>query len=119
MSAMIAPPTSVGLRHARVSFQKPGPPVGNPDGGYEQSWIDLVPFSLSVRIAPPTARDMEQVIAGTVTATITHVISGPWHPQVTTKTRINYNGRVFFVASVANVEERNVEMVLLATEIVE
>jgi len=116
---MIAPPTSVGLRPHRVTFQKPGPPVENPDGGYTQSWIDLVPFALSVRIAPPTARDLEQVIAGTVTATITHVINGPWHPQVTTKTRINFNGRTFFVGSVANVEERSIEMVLLATEIVD
>ena len=115
---MIAPPTSVGLRPHRVIFQNPGPAVPDGDGGYTQSWTDLNPPALSVRIAPPTARDLEQFGAGTVTSTITHVINGPFHPGVTTKTRVLFDGRMFNVVSAANIEERGAEMVLLATELV-
>jgi SPP1 family predicted phage head-tail adaptor len=118
MSPMIGPRTSTAERPHRVLLQNPGPAVPDGDGGYTQSWTDLVPPALSGRIAPPTARDLEMLGAGTVTSAITHVISGPFHHDVTTKTRLLFNGRIFHVVSVANVEERRAEMVLLATELV-
>jgi head-tail adaptor len=116
MSPMIAPATGVALRPHRVTFQNPGPAVPDGDGGYTQSWLDLSPLALSVRIAAPTARDLESMGPGTVVSTATYVVTGPFHPGVTTKTRINFNGRLFQVVGVTNVEERSQEMVLLVNE---
>ena len=118
MSAMIAPQPGSAYRPHRALLQNPGPAVPDGDGGYTQSWIDLQPPALSVSIEPPTARDLELLGAGTVTAAITHAIRGPFHPAVTTKTRIIHDGRLFHVVSVANVAERGASMVLLATELV-
>jgi SPP1 family predicted phage head-tail adaptor len=115
---VIAPRVGAGLRPHRVSFQNPGPAVPDGDGGYTQSWIDLSPAALSVRIAAPTARDLESLGPGTVVSTATHVITGPFHSGVTTKTRITFNGRLFQVIGVTNVEERGQEMVILANELV-
>ena len=42
------------MRH-RVLFQNPGPAVPDGDGGYTQSWIDLVPPTWQVSIEPATA----------------------------------------------------------------
>jgi SPP1 family predicted phage head-tail adaptor len=114
----IAPRTSVGKRPHRVTFQNPGPPVANDDGGFTQSWTDLTPAALSVEIKAATQQDLERVTAGTVLATATHLVTGPFHPQVTTKTRILFNGREFHVNGVANPEERSVEMILVCSEVV-
>lgn len=110
--------TSVGARPHRVTFQNPGPAVPDGDGGYTQSWVDLVPPALSVEIKPATAKDLERVAAGTVISTATSVITGPFHPQVTTKTRLLFNGRVFQVTGDQNIEERSGEMVLVCVEVV-
>jgi head-tail adaptor len=115
---MIGVKTSVAKRPHRVTLQNPGPPVPDGDGGFTQSWIDLVPPALSVEIKPATAADLERVAAGTVLSTATSVITGPFHPQITTKSRLLFNGRVFNVVGDQNIEERNGEMVLVCVEVV-
>jgi head-tail adaptor len=110
--------TSIAERPHRVLLQNPGPAVPDGDGGTTQSWIDLVPPALSVKIAPATARDLERIAVGTVLSTATHIVTGPYHPQVTTRTRILFGVRTFNVTGPANPEERNVEMVLTAVEVV-
>jgi SPP1 family predicted phage head-tail adaptor len=71
-----------------------------------------------MKIAPATERDLEQVAAGTVLSKATHIVTGPYHAQVTTKTRLLYNGRQFSVTGVADPEERHVELVLVCVEVV-
>jgi len=110
---------SVASRPHRVTFQNPGPGIPDGDGGFTLTWTDLVPAAMSVEIKPATAVDLERVAAGTVLSTASHVITGPYHPQVTTKTRVLFNGREFHVTGVANPDERNAEMVLVCVEIVE
>lgn len=113
----IGPKVAIADRPHRVTLQNPGPAV--PDGdGYTQSWTDLTPPALSVKIAPATQRDLERVIAGTVMSQATHIVTGPFHPQVTTKTRIIFSGRTFNVVGVADPEEGGVEMVLVCVEVV-
>ena len=51
------------FRHT-VFFQKPGPAVPDGDGGYTQSWIDLVPPAWRVSIEPATSADLERVTVG-------------------------------------------------------
>jgi len=104
-------------RHT-VTFQNPGPAVPDGDGGYTQSWVDLVPASWRVSITPATARDLERVAAGSVISSASHLVRGDFHPDVTTKTRIVFDGRQFSITGKQNPDERNVTMELLAVEVV-
>jgi SPP1 family predicted phage head-tail adaptor len=114
---MIAPQAAtIGDRPHRVTFQNPGPPVPDGDGGYLQSWTDLRPPALWMKITAASAAALERVAAGTVIATATHLLTGPYHPQVTTQTRCLFDGRSFQVGNVTNREERDQEMVLVCTE---
>lgn len=116
---MIGPKKAgVGDRPHRVTFQNPGPAVPDGDGGTVVTWIDLNPPALSVKIAPATAADLERVTAGTVLATATHIVTGPYHPQVTTQTRLIHDGRTFSVTGASSPDERHVEMVLVCKEVV-
>ena len=108
---------SIAERPHRVTFQNPGPSVADGDGGFTQSWTDLTPPALWVAIETATAQNLERVGAGTVTAGATHIISGPFHSGVTTKTRAIYNGRTFNVQGVVDPTERQQEMVLLVAEL--
>lgn len=114
----LGPRASVADRPHRVSLQNPGPSIPDGDGGSAQTWTDLVPPAWQAQIAPATARDLERVTAGTVLTTATHVVTGPYRPDVTTATRVLFNGRQFSVVGVSNPEERNVELVLVCVEIV-
>lgn len=115
---MIAPKTNIADRPHRVTLQNPGPAVPDGDGGSTQTWMDLVPPTLSMKISPATAVDLERVAAGTVLSTNTYIVKGPYHSQVSTQTRLLYDGRTFNVTGGGSPEERQVEMELVAVEIV-
>ena len=104
-------------RHT-VLFQNPGPPVPDGDGGFTQSWIDLVPPTWRVSIKPATARDLERVAGGSVISSASHIVRGDFHPDVTTLTRIVFDGRVLAITGKQNLDERDVTMELVAVEVV-
>jgi SPP1 family predicted phage head-tail adaptor len=108
-----------GQRRHTVTLQNPGPAVADADGGFTQTFSDLSPRSWQVEIKPATARDLERVTAGTAMASATHIVTGPYRADVTTKTRILFNGRLFFVVGVSNPKERGIETIALCNEIVE
>lgn len=110
--------TAVGDRPHRISLQNPGPNVPDGEGGSTQTWFDLTPPAVYAKIAPATQADLERVTAGTVLSTATQVVTMPYHPGVTTQTRIIFDGRLLYVKGVANPEERNIELILLCTEVV-
>lgn len=114
---------AISARIHRVTFQARGTPVPDGDGGYTEGYTDLDPPSLQVSIENATAADLERLASGTVIATATHVIRGPFHPGVDTKTRIQFvqrgKTRTFNVRGVADREERSVDMTLLCEELVE
>jgi SPP1 family predicted phage head-tail adaptor len=116
--SVLGPKTSVGDRPHVVTLQNPGPGIPNDDGGSVPSWIDLVPLKWTVKVAPATAADLERVTAGTVLATATHIVTGPYRPDVTTQTRVSFNGRQFSVTGVSDPEERHVETIAVCVEIV-
>jgi head-tail adaptor len=107
-----------GERRHRVLFQNPGPAVPDGDGGYTQSWVDLVPPTWDVSIEPATARDLERVATGTVTSSASHIVRGDFHPDVTTKTRMVFDGRQLSIVGKQNLDERGVTMALVAVEVV-
>jgi SPP1 family predicted phage head-tail adaptor len=114
---MIAPKTRIADRPHRVLFQNHGAAVPDGQGGSTQSWTNCSPPELSVRLSPATAVDLERVAAGTVLSTNTYIVKGPYHPQVTTETRLLFNGRVFQVTGGGSPDERQVEMELVAVEL--
>jgi len=115
---MIGPKTSIGARPHRVTLANPGDAVPDGDGGYRQAWTALDPPQLSVSILPATAKDLERVASGSVLSMASHVVTGPYHAGVTTKTRLTFGTREFSVLGVGNPEERGVELVLLCAELV-
>jgi len=109
---------SIGaFRHA-VLFQSPGAPVPTTDGGFTLTWTDLSPAMWQVSIEPATAKDLERVAAGTVISQATHIVTGRFHPGVTTQTRMVFNGRTFSITGVSNLQERGIFMELTAVEVV-
>jgi len=110
---------SIGAYRHVVVFENPdGPAVPDGDGGWTQPYAGLTPASWHVSIKPATARDLERVASGTVLSTATHIVTGRYHPQVNTQTRMVFGDRTFSINGVANLEERGLTMELLAVEVV-
>lgn len=109
---------SVRERPHRVTLQNPSAPVPDTDGGATQSYTDLNPPQMWAAIEAATARDLERLASGTAIATATHVIRIPFHPQVTTKTRVLFGAREFHLSSVQDPDEAGVELVLVGEEVV-
>lgn len=112
-----------GLRTHYVTLENPIPvtpdaTIMDGDGAYDREYAPLSPPDLWVCIEPATAAKLERVTQGTAISQATHVITGPYHRQVTTQTRIHFHSRVFSVVGVANVEERGFEMQIVAVEVV-
>ena len=47
------------------------------------------------------------------------LLTGAFHPGITTASRVQFGGRVFHVVSVVNRDERDLETVLVCTEVFE
>lgn len=107
----------IGTYRHRVTVQNPGPPIPDGDGGYTEGWLDADPPELDVSITPATARDLENLTAGTVSATATHVIRGRYHSGITTATRLLFKGRALGVLYVGNPLELDRELVIVAAEV--
>jgi len=113
---VIGPRVPICERPHRITLSNPGEPVVDPDGGYTEGLAPLDPPQLSVQIRAASASDIEAQFAGTVVATATHIITGPYHPGVTQETVIEFEGRTFHVLNRVNVDERDQELVLLVAE---
>jgi head-tail adaptor len=123
---VIAPTTGIGARPHRVRVQNPDPPV-LVDGSYTQTWHDADPPFLFVAIQPASAPDLERSEQGTVIAMGTHVVVGPFHPQITTQTRLLLSAfglewttgqRTFHVLGASSPDLRQQELSLLVAEVV-
>jgi hypothetical protein len=104
-----------GDRRLLVTFQNPGPPVPDGDGGYTQSWADLDPATWYVSLTPATAASLERTAIGTVVAMASHIVRGDVHPDVTTATRMLLDGRTY---SITGKVVQDHEMELGAVEVV-
>ena len=112
-SSTIAP-NSIGKAEHLVTFEDPGDPVPDHEGGYTATPVPLTPPTWKVRIRPATAKDAERVTAGTVLTHVSHIVHGRYHPGVTTRSRMLFKGHVYQVTSVINLDERDREMELVA-----
>jgi head-tail adaptor len=107
-----------GRRIHRITLQDPGAPVPDGDGGYTDGWADLDPAFAYASIDPASARDIERIASGTTISQAAYIVTMPYHPGVTTKTRLTFNGRALDVVSRQNPAERNVDLVIVAVEVV-
>lgn len=105
---------TIGSDAQLVTFEAPGAPMPDGDGGFTEDWQPLSPPTWYVRIRPITARDQEDLVAGTVITHVSHIVHGRYHPQISTRCRMLHAGQVFQVTGVENVELRNTEMILVA-----
>jgi len=108
---------AIGAYRHRVSVSNPSGYVPDGDGGYTSGYVPATPPVIDASIQAATARDLERVTAGTVLATATHLIRCRFHPEITTATRLTFKGRIFEVQSVQNVDERDIALVLICTEV--
>lgn len=116
-STSLARRAPAGSRVHLVTLQNPGVPIPDGDGGVIQGWSDLTPAQVKAAIVPASARDLENLVAGTVITQAAHVIVLPYHPQVTTATRLVFRGRSFSLTSVINREERNIQLICIGVEV--
>ena len=114
--------TSAGLRsYQSVALSNAGPRVRNNDGTYDTPREPLTPATAwaSVEIASPKA--MEQVARETTIGTATHLVTIPYHPQVTLQTQVTWTDRfardhTANVVGYSNPDQKCIETVMLCVE---
>jgi SPP1 family predicted phage head-tail adaptor len=112
------PTARSGQRRNPVTLENLGAPVSDGEGGFTQVPTALSPSTTWAQIVPATARDLERVLSNVVESNASHIVTIPYHPQVTTKTRLTFGTRIFQVTGMQNPEERNIELVLACTEVI-
>ena len=113
---MIAPRTSIAERPHRWLCETQGPPQPDGAGGYTESWLPLDPSALFIRILPAAGNEQSMVPDGTLMSNVTHTVTCPYHPGLTTSSRLRLGTRVLRVTGVVSPEERHVESLLLCSE---
>jgi SPP1 family predicted phage head-tail adaptor len=108
---------SGAYRH-RVTVQAPTPAAPDGDGGFTQSWTDADPPTWAVSITVAPRRDGEMAIAGTTIATGANLVRGRYRRDITTATRLGYEGRVFNILTVRDLDERHRVLELVCAEVV-
>jgi len=106
----------IGTYRHVVTVQEATGTVPDGEGGFTEGWVDLTPAKWDVSINPATARDLERAASGTIITTATHVITGRYRPDVTTESRVVFEGRIFHITGVRNLEERNRTLECTAAE---
>jgi len=114
MPAMLLP---IGAARHLVTVETPHPVTPDGHGGYTETWAPADPPTWYCAILPATARALERLAAGTSLAAATHLLRGRYHPQLTPASRVRHDGRVFLIASVSNLDERDRETVAVASEV--
>ena len=108
--------TSAGKRRHLVTLLALGAAVPDGDGGFTQSAVELSPSTAYASIEPATARDLERLMAGSVSSEATHIVTLPYHAGVSTNTTILFRERRFDVVGMANPQERNIETIVVCKE---
>jgi head-tail adaptor len=114
----IGPRTTIADRPHLVYLEKPTR-MKDREGGYRETWIELNPPTLFVSIAPSSGGS-QQLSDGSMVSTVTHAITGPYHPELTTECRLRFEDqgrtRVFRVTGGISPDERRQENVLQCAE---
>lgn len=109
--------TASGVRRQRVTVQQPGTPVPDGGGSFTVTWVDAVPPTWQVAITAAAGASLERAAHGTTITTATHVIRGPYRPDITTATQLLLGSRTFQIDGVRDVDERHRELELIGREV--
>ena len=109
--------TPTGLRDKRITLQNPGKAVPDGQGGFLQTWTDCVPPAAWASIDPATGGPLEHITAGTLITVATHIVKMPYQDDVTTNSRIVFNGRFFNVIGGGSPSEDGIELELPCVEV--
>jgi head-tail adaptor len=105
-----------GRRDKRVLVEDPVI-VPDSEGGFTQTWVPLTPAWLYVHIQPISGQALQHLVPdATLLSTVTHTITGPYHPGLTTESRLTYGTRHFRVTGVVTPDEDQIESTLLCVE---
>lgn len=91
------------LRHI-VAFQSP-PSTPDGQGGYDGAWTPIA-TAAAVRGAITPLSGSERYFAGQLESPVTHRFVTRYRTDITTKDRMVYEGRVFQVRAILDIEER-------------
>src|SRR5262245_20461078 len=109
---MAVPTVALGLMRNTVMIKKPTQ-VGDGRGGTKTS---LATFESNWMAAVESLSQTETASNGTVNPVASHKFTGRFLPGVTTDCVLHFDGRVFGVTGVANVDERNNLLQITAKE---
>lgn len=110
--------TTIGARRHRIRLQNPSAPIPDGDGGYTEQWDPCTPPTAYAEIVVASSANLERLGAGSVVlANVSELVSMPYHREVTTRTQVSFRSRTYNVASVTNVDERNIKHVLQCIEV--
>lgn len=76
-----------------VTLATPGTPVADGDGGWTQTDTPPDPAVWRCAIEGASVRAMERAFSGTVIAQASHILTGRYHPGITTETRMTWVDR--------------------------
>ena len=118
---MIAPP-GVGVRPHRIRIEIPGDEIPDGEGGFVLAWTPANPPAIFVQIVPATTRELERLGASSLLAVVSHLITAPFHPQISTTSRLRFLDlqkfdHLFEVASVIQHDYRNATITIAANEV--
>jgi len=80
----------------------------------QETWIDMAEYRVSIE----PLRAAEILKAKSVQENVTHRINMRYTTGITADGRFTYDSRIFDIVGVINIEERNIELQILANEIV-
>lgn len=114
----------IGELRQVANLFNPGTPVPDGDGGFTQVFTPLDPPQWRCSIETASVRASERLFAASVIAQATYILSGRFHPGISTKTRIVWVDRAgethtTDVLDVNDTEGAGVETVALVSEVVE
>jgi len=120
---MIGVNKPISARPHRVLLDEPGATIPDGDGGWTQGWDPLDPPALWAAVEQATKYTLERLASGAVLSTATHIVTLPFHPGVTTQTRVRWTDprlrdHVANVVGVIDHDGRCAELVLGVVEVV-
>lgn len=113
---------TLGALRQVMTLSAPGTPVADGDGGVTQTYTPLTPPTWRCAMAAASVRASERHFAATITAHASYILSGRYHPGITTQTRMVWTDRsgavhTANVLDVADTEGAGVETVALVSEV--
>lgn len=108
----------IGQNRNLVTLEEPIATTMDGAGGYVDTWGPLDPATWYCAVEDATASAMERAGFGTAFGQATHILTGRYHPGLSTNARVHFGSRAFSVLSAGNRNERNMQSVILCAELV-